>query len=210
MFKKIILLIAFAAFAAIMFFATVNVRSNDRRVSAGGWFTRDHYINSSVGIDVDLSDRWVYFDLDSVSKSALSELGAVGATSDIADLLIFAVRPGITVGILDMGEQLGKDIMSIEQMYYLQQESIETLRGGGTDCKALDHGRLAAASDIYFYSLGATYNGDPVEILYSFVNTPRTGLLIVAIAQNGADMNTAKDLIIDEIKINDDAAGESA
>ena len=200
-------MILFVCFVTGVMLLTTSSVSNDKAVSDGGRFAGDHYINEEAGVNIDLSDRWVYFDAAS-AKNALNDQGARQIQNFYFEnegmtRLMSASRPGMTIAVFKAENRFERQFLTTEMMYSLAHSTEETLNNNGykAEYKVHYHGRINQTRNVFYYVVTCSSPVFTGDLLYAYLNAQDKGIMILVSMENDDDIQSAKDFILDNIKI---------
>ncbi|MGN0577374.1 MAG: hypothetical protein ACI4J4_02015, partial [Ruminiclostridium sp.] len=199
--KKIIWLFLFlVVYGGLAFYITTDSGNDKTDYRTGGVFENDRYTNSSAGIEVDMSDKWVYLTGQSLENmppkySQRFGISDFSAEDEDGNTVLIMMKPGIMASFTKLNSPLTASELNESTMSYMLEYSKKVMKSAGAAVIGGTGGIFDISRGIYYYSIDCYYESKSVSILYAFFNTPEAGFMFMGTSLTDDGQGIVADLL---------------
>ncbi|MGN0655842.1 MAG: hypothetical protein ACI4KR_03545 [Ruminiclostridium sp.] len=203
--KKIIWLFLFlVVYGGLAFYITTNLGNDKTDYRTGGVFQNDRYTNTSAGIEVDMSDKWVYLTGQSLENmppkySERFGISDFSAEDEDGNTLLVMMKPGIMTSFTRLNTPLTASELNESTMSYMLEYSKKVLRSAGAAVTGGSSGIFDISRGIYYYSIDCYYESKSASVFYGFFNTPEAGFVFMGTTMTEDGQEIVTDLLKNKV-----------
>lgn len=210
--KKIIWLFLFlVVYGGLAFYITTNLGNDKTDYRTGGVFENDRYINTSAGIEVDMSDKWVYLtgqSLENIPPKYSKRFGISDFSAEDEDgsTVLIMLKPGIMAGFTKLNTPLTARELNESTMSYMLDYGKKMMKNAGAAVIGGSSGIFDVSRGIYYYSIDCYYESKLINIFYGFFNTPEAGFMFMGTTMTKDGQKIVADLLKNKITFTSEGA----
>lgn len=203
--KKIIWLFLFLViYGGLAFYITTDLGNDKTDYRTGGVFQNDRYTNTSAGIEVDMTDKWVYLTgqgLENIPPKYSQRFGISDFSAEDEDgsTILIMLKPGIMTSFTKLNTPLTASELNESTMSYMLEYSKKVLRGAGAAVTGGTSGIFDFSRGIYYYSIDCYYESKSVNVIYAFFNTPEAGFVFMGTTMTEDGQEIVTDLLKNKV-----------
>ncbi|MGN0617949.1 MAG: hypothetical protein ACI4J7_02895 [Ruminiclostridium sp.] len=210
--KKIIWLFLFlVVYGGLAFYITTNLGNNRTDYRTGGVFLNDRYTNTSAGIEVDMTDKWVYLTgqgLENIPPKYSQRFGISDFSAEDEDgsTILIMLKPGIMTSFTKLNSPLTASELNESTMSYMLEYSKKVLRSAGAAVTGGSSGVFDTRRGIFYYSIDCYYESKSATVFYAFFNTPEAGFLYMGTSMTEDGQEIVADLLKNKVTFTAESA----
>ena len=203
--KKIIWIFLFlVVYGGLAFYITTDLGNDKTDYRTGGVFENDRYTNTSAGIEVDMSDKWVYFTGQSLENmptkySQRFGISNFSAENEDGNTVLIMTRPGILASFTKLNETLDASMLNENTMSLMLDYTKKALRAGGAAVTGGSSGVFDIQRGIYYYSVECYYESHTVNVFYGLFKTPEASFLFTGTSMREGGEEVVTDLLRNKV-----------
>lgn len=210
--KKIIWLFLFlVVYGGLAFYITTNLGNDKTDYRTGGVFENDRYTNTSAGIEVDMSDKWVYLtgqSLENIPPKYSKRFGISDFSAEDEDgsTVLIMLKPGIMASFTRLNSPLTAIELNESTMSYMLDYSKKVLKSAGAAVTGGSCGVFDTMRGIFYYSVDCYYESKSINVFYGFFNTPEAGFMFMGTTMTEDGQEIVADLLKNKVTFTSEGA----
>lgn len=211
--KKIIWLFLFlVVYGGLAFYITTDLGNDRTDYRTGGVFENDLYTNTSAGLEVDMSDKWVYLTGQSLENmppkySERFGISEFSAEDEDGSTVLIMMKPGVFASFTKLNSPLAVSELNESTMSYMLEYSKKVLKSAGAAVTGGSSGIFDVSRGIYYYSIDCYYESKSINVLYGFFNTPEAGFMFMGTTMTEDEPEIVADLLNNKVTFTAEGTG---